>query len=108
MVKAIDALYPGRPVHLVFGVMADKDYRPMVRTLFPRCAAIYLTPVRNPRSLDPAKLVDEAKRLCPNVKICDSAPEALAAARKAAPHDGIVLGAGSLFLIGQLRAQLKT
>jgi dihydrofolate synthase/folylpolyglutamate synthase len=107
LVRSLDAVYPGRAVHLVFGVVADKDYKPMLRTLFPRCAAVYLTPVRSPRSLDPAKIVDEARKLCPSVKICESAPEALAAAKKAAPADGVVLGAGSLFLVGQLRALIR-
>jgi dihydrofolate synthase/folylpolyglutamate synthase len=107
LVKALEAVYPGRPVHLVFGVVADKDHRLMLRTLFPRCAAVYLTPVPSPRTLDPSKLVDEARKLCASVQVFGGPAEALAAARAAAPKDALVVGAGSLFLIGALRACLK-
>jgi dihydrofolate synthase/folylpolyglutamate synthase len=108
LVKALDAVYPGRPVHLVFGVLADKDWRPMLKALLPKCTAVYLTPVRSPRTLDPKAYVDEVTKLAPGAKveIAASAPEALAAARKAAPDDAVVLGCGSLFLVGQLRASV--
>jgi dihydrofolate synthase/folylpolyglutamate synthase len=106
LLKALDALYPGRELHLVFGVVGDKDYRPMVRALFPRCKAVYLTPVPSPRTLDPAKLVDEAKKLCPQVEVFTKATDALTAARKA-PAEALVLAAGSLFLIGELRSSLR-
>ncbi len=108
LVKALDAVYPGCPVHLVFGVLADKDWRPMLKTLLPKCSAVYLTPVRSPRTLQPEAYVDEVRKLMPGapVQIAGSAPEALAAARKGAPDDAVVVGCGSLFLVGQLRASL--
>lgn len=108
LVKALEALYPGRPVHLVFGVLADKDWRPMLKALLPKCSAVYLTPVRSPRTLEPEAYADEVQKLVPGapVQLAASAPEALAAARKGAPDDAIVLGCGSLVLVGQLRASL--
>ncbi len=107
LVKALDAVYPGRKVHLVFGVLADKDWRPMLKTLLPKCAAVYLTPVRSPRTLEPSAYVEDVKKLFEGpVQLAASAPEALAAARKAAPDDALVVGCGSLFLVGQLRASL--
>lgn len=106
LVRALDAVYPGRKVHLVFGVLADKDHRPMLRTLFPRVAAVYLTPVGSPRTLEPARYLDEARALCPRVEVFPSPAEALTAARAAAAPEDLVLGAGSLFLIGQLKVAL--
>jgi dihydrofolate synthase/folylpolyglutamate synthase len=106
LVRALDVVYPGRKVHLVFGVLSDKDHRPMIRTLFPRCEAVYLTPLNSPRSLEPMKYLEEAQRWVKQVKLCASPVEALAAARAAAPADGLVVGAGSLSLVGQLRASL--
>ena len=59
------------------------------------------------KSLVEESYVDEVKMWCPGpVQIAHSGPEALAAARKAAPDDAVVLGCGSLFLVGQLRASL--
>ncbi|MFT3835542.1 MAG: folylpolyglutamate synthase/dihydrofolate synthase family protein [Myxococcaceae bacterium] len=103
LVRALDSVYPGRPIHLVFGVLSDKDHRPMIRALFPRCTTVHLTPLPSPRSLDPAKYLEDALKLGPKVTAHDSPAQALAAARAAATApNALVLGAGSLFLIGEL------
>ncbi|MDP1828502.1 MAG: folylpolyglutamate synthase/dihydrofolate synthase family protein [Archangium sp.] len=104
--RALEAEYPGRRVHLVFGVFADKDSEPMMRALFPRVEALYLAPVGNPRSKDPRSYEALARELNPRVSLHPDAEAALAAARGAAPQDGLVVVAGSLFLVGQLRRVL--
>ncbi len=106
LAQALASIYPGRKVHLVFGVLADKDHRPMLRTLFPLATAAYLTPVASPRTLEPARYLDEARALCPRVLAFGSPAQALAAARAAAGPDDLVVAAGSLFLIGQLKVSL--
>jgi dihydrofolate synthase/folylpolyglutamate synthase len=106
LLAGLDALYPGRPVHAVFGVAADKDWRPMVRALFPRLTSAHLTPLPNPRSLPPAAYVDEARALCARVHTCADASEALAGARRLAGEQDVIVCTGSLFLVGQLRALL--
>ncbi|MGV3619460.1 MAG: bifunctional folylpolyglutamate synthase/dihydrofolate synthase [Archangium sp.] len=106
LVNALDDVYPDRPVHLVFGVFADKDSEPMMRRLFPRVAALYLTPVGSPRTRDPHSYVEFARSLNGNVTVFGGAEAALKAARASAPKGGIVVIAGSLFLVGQLRAAL--
>ncbi len=103
LVKALDSLYGGRKVHLVFGVLSDKDLRPMLRTLFPRCASAHLAPVKSSRSLDPQKYLDEAQSCCPDTTPYPSAPAALSAARKRAEEGDLVLCTGSLFLVGEIR-----
>jgi len=105
LATALAALYPGRPLHLVFGVLADKDHGPMRRALFPRAAAVYLVPVASPRGLDPRTTLDEARALAPAVSVHPDAWSGLLAAREAA-GDGVVVVAGSLFLVGQVRAAL--
>jgi dihydrofolate synthase / folylpolyglutamate synthase len=106
LLRALDADFAGRPVHLVFGVFADKDSDPMMRALFPRCASVHLTPIDSPRSRGPASYAAFAKTLNATTQAHGSAREALAAASAACPADGLVLVAGSLFLVGQLRAVL--
>ena len=107
LAEALDAVYPGRKLHLVFGVLADKDHRPMLRTLFPKAAAAYLTPVASPRTLEPARYLEEARALCPSVQAFATPALALAAARAAAGPEDLVVAAGSLFLIGQLKAAAR-
>jgi dihydrofolate synthase/folylpolyglutamate synthase len=104
---ALDAPpYAGRPVHLVFGVVADKRVEPMLRTLLPRCQSASLTAVPSPRSLDPASYLQLAKTLCPVVDLAPSPEEGLRRARERAGPDGWVLIAGSLYLVGAVQVLL--
>ncbi len=106
LLRALDTEYAGRPIHLVFGVFADKDSEPMMRALFPRVDAIYATPVGTPRTRDPKSYEALAKRLNSRVFVYPDAHAALEAARAQAPANGVVIVAGSLFLVGQLRREL--
>ncbi|HLL01188.1 MAG TPA: folylpolyglutamate synthase/dihydrofolate synthase family protein [Myxococcaceae bacterium] len=107
LLASLDALYPGRRVHAVFGVVADKDRAPMMRALFPRCASIHLTPLDTPRSLAPEKYLEEARALCADVRPYGSLDEALAGAKGLAAPEDVVLCTGSLFLVGAARARLR-
>ncbi len=103
LVAALATLYPGRRVHLVFGVLADKDRRPMLRTLLPVCASAHLSPLPSMRSLAPDRYLAEARELCPKAFACASVREALDGAVAAAGAGDLVLCAGSLFLVGQVK-----
>jgi dihydrofolate synthase/folylpolyglutamate synthase len=106
LLAGLRSLYPGRQVHCVFGVVADKDRGPMLRALLPSCTSVHLTPLDTPRSLDPGRYLDEARALCADVCAWPSLDAALAGARaRAAPGD-VILCTGSLFLVGSVRARL--
>ncbi len=106
LLNGLDAEYPKRRVHLVFGVFKDKDSEPMMRALFPKAQALYLTPIANPRSKDPLTYEALARELNGRVSLHPNAEAALLAARTSSPNDGLVVVAGSLFLVGQLRKVL--
>jgi len=106
LLASLDALYPGRRVHAVFGVVADKDRAPMMRALFPRCTSVHLTPLDTPRSLAPEKYLEEARALCADVRPYATLDEALAGARRLATPEDVVLCTGSLFLVGAARMRL--
>ncbi|AGC44425.1 tetrahydrofolylpolyglutamate synthase/dihydrofolate synthase [Myxococcus stipitatus DSM 14675] len=107
LLASLRALYSGRPVHCVFGVVADKDRGPMMRALFPACASVQLTPLDTPRSLAPEAYLDEARALVSDVTAWPDVDAALAEARRRAGADGIVLCTGSLFLVGMVRARTR-
>lgn len=107
LLASLEALYPGRRVHAVFGVVADKDRAPMMRALFPRCASVHLTPLDTPRSLAPEKYLEEARALCADVRPYGSLDEALAGARNLAAREDVLLCTGSLFLVGAARIRLR-
>ena len=102
----MNARYAKRPVHLVFGVFADKDAEPMIRALFPRVAAVTLTPIDNPRSRPPEQYLALAQSLNSNVSVAADAESAVTEAKANAPPNGVVIVAGSLFLVGEVRAAL--
>ncbi len=106
LLASLEALYPGRRIHAVFGVVADKDRAPMMRALFPRCASIHLTPLETPRSLAPERYIEEARALCSDVRAYSSLDGALAGARALAMEEDVILCTGSLFLVGAARARL--
>lgn len=102
---ALPALYPGRRLHAVFGVLADKDLAPMAERLFPSCASLHLCPLPSPRSLPPSAYAAKARALCPQVAEHGSVEEALDGARQQARGGGgLVLATGSLVLVGAVRA----
>jgi len=105
---ALDVRYPGRRVHLVFGAVADKDVRGMLSGLLPRMASVTLTPLQTLRGLPPSAYLEEVRQLHPGVRVADSPAAALRAARAAAAPEDIVLAAGSLYLVGALKAYLQT
>ena len=54
--------YAGRPIHLVFGVVADKHVEPMLRMLLPRCASATFTPCRPRAAVHPADYLSSRGR----------------------------------------------
>ncbi|WNG22015.1 bifunctional folylpolyglutamate synthase/dihydrofolate synthase [Cystobacter fuscus] len=105
LLEALRSLYPGRRVHCVFGVVADKDRGPMLRALLPACSSVHLTPLDTPRSLSPESYLDEARALCENACSYPSLDAALAGARAQAAPSDVLLCTGSLFLVGSVRAK---
>src|SRR5262249_24380862 len=107
LVAALGAVpYAGRLGHVVFGVVWDKRVDPMLRMLLPRCASATFTPVPTPRSLDPASYLPFARSLRAAVDVAPSPEEALARARVRAGPDAWGLVAGSLYLVGAVKALL--
>jgi dihydrofolate synthase/folylpolyglutamate synthase len=103
---ALPLLYPGRPVELVFGVLADKDHQGMLRALGPVVRGLHLVPPASPRARAPASYRALAAGLAPRADEHASLPEALACARARAADGAVVAVAGSLYLVGEARALL--
>lgn len=107
LTRALNDRYRGRRVHAVFGVLADKSWRAMMDVLFPRCASVTLVQLQNPRALPLDQAAGAAKTLNGDVTVVASIEEALASAKRRAQGDDLVLCAGSLVLIGAVKALLE-
>jgi dihydrofolate synthase / folylpolyglutamate synthase len=98
---------PRRPVHLVFGVLADKDIAGIAAPLFRLAIRIYLTPVRSRRSAAPEAVMAAAGAAAGRSAVFRDARAALRAAWKNCPRGGLVVVAGSLYLIGEILPVLR-
>ncbi len=88
-------------VALVFGSMADKDYRSMLAVLVPFADhRVYVAP-EGRRAADPSAIA----ALAPGA-VATTAEEALELGRKAVGPTGLVVVAGSIFLVGAARSLL--
>ncbi len=84
---------------LMFGVMADKDYAPMLAILLPHMHAhVFATPA-TPRALSASALRAEW-----GGDAIDSPERALRRAERLAGRKGLVVVAGSIFLMANVRA----
>ena len=100
----------GRPLALVYASMRDKAIEEIADLLFPCAAQIYLTQTTQPRAATPEEILSRVRARLPGSEIIiePDPMRALAAARGAVPADGVVLAAGSLFLVGAIKQALES
>jgi dihydrofolate synthase/folylpolyglutamate synthase len=102
LAEAVLQFSGGRKVKLLFGAMADKDVGAMLGELAATASEVVLTKAPTARAADPASLT---KWVPPDVPI-EIAPDAGAAIDslvRRSHADDIILVAGSLYLLGQVR-----
>lgn len=92
---------------IVFGCLTGKDAASMLSTLSVLARTLVLAPVSSERGMAPAELKALAAGQFPIVVIAPSASDGLRIARAAVPHDGIVLVAGSDYLVGDLLRSIE-
>ena len=90
----------GRRVRVLFGVMRDKGWQSMVRSLADVATEIVVTRPRQPRSAAPADVA--AAVTGTPVRIHDDPVAAYHALVRASAPDDVVVVTGSLFLLGDL------
>ncbi|WP_457630510.1 bifunctional folylpolyglutamate synthase/dihydrofolate synthase [Oceanithermus sp.] len=98
LAQALDDYFPTSPKNLVFAVSRDKDVESMARSLRPRFARVWLTAYPGARSRNPEELAG----LFPGAALEPDPGKALAGALAARESGGLVVVAGSLYLVGAL------
>jgi dihydrofolate synthase/folylpolyglutamate synthase len=106
LAAALPMLAAGRPVALLVSIVRDKDADGILGALAPAVGAIIATQSANARSLPAADLEALARRHVASAKASPDPIVALNLARRFVGHDGLVVVAGSIFLVGELRAHL--
>lgn len=103
LARELPPLLGDRRLHLLFAVMADKQWRVMVERLVPLCSSVVVTEVLPPRGAA-AKMVAEAFPAAIPVAVETNLERAWALVRRRANAADAILATGSLFLVGALRA----
>ncbi|HZR08998.1 MAG TPA: folylpolyglutamate synthase/dihydrofolate synthase family protein [Myxococcales bacterium] len=98
LARSLPPILQGRPLHLVFGALEDKDAKAMLDALVPLASTVHYCAPDSPRAIPPGRLL----QIHPG-EVHESVAGALAAARRL---PGLVLCFGSLYLAGEARALL--
>lgn len=91
---------------LVFGCMKDKAWEEMAQILFPLFDRVIVTPVASPRSATTDDLLRAAAKTGIPATAAHNGHEALESAWYEAGENGLVVVAGSVYLVGEIRPLL--
>ncbi|MDU0370120.1 bifunctional folylpolyglutamate synthase/dihydrofolate synthase [Hymenobacter endophyticus] len=95
------ARLPYRQLHMVLGVVNDKDVSKML-SLLPREATYYFCQATIPRALPTKELLEKAAAVGLQGQAYGPVPVAVAAARAAAAPDDVVFIGGSTFVVAEI------
>ena len=96
-------LFPERRIALVFGALRDKRVGAMAAALFPRAVTVHLVCPPEERGLEPRELLRRIPSgLRARCVVQADLVSSVAAARHSAGSRGLVVVAGSLFLVGEV------
>lgn len=102
----LEAVYPGRAIVFLFGVLADKEHGEMARRLFhPSDWGVVVEP-NSPRAASACEIADEISSYVAKVSVAEDIASGLLQAKLWAGPQGIVCVAGSLYMIGDVRRLL--
>ncbi len=97
-----------KKITLVIGILDDKPYHAILRSLMPFCSKVILTRAKIDRALPPETLYPIAKEIVSNIRIIPDVGDAVKCAIKTASLNDAVCVAGSLYVVGEAKAMLES
>ncbi|MFP4668852.1 MAG: bifunctional folylpolyglutamate synthase/dihydrofolate synthase, partial [Desulfobacterales bacterium] len=94
-------------ITLVIGILDDKPYRAMLKSLVPLCHKIIITRPKIERSLPAARLAKAVRQMTDQAEIIEDVAEAVSRAMETTSENDIVCIAGSLYVVGEAKAALE-
>jgi len=104
LIASIKAYYPDTPIRVLFTVMRDKAYVPMLKRLERIADRLIFTELSNPRGERASVLLEHATH--PRAEAVPDCQEAYARAKPEPSEDAILLAVGSLYFISELRRHI--
>jgi dihydrofolate synthase/folylpolyglutamate synthase len=96
-----------RKLTMVIGILDDKPYASMLKSMLGTCSRVILTQAKINRALDPSILYDLAKPAVKDATIIADVDRAVAHAVKTAAPDEAICVAGSLYVVGEAMQALQ-
>lgn len=105
--ETLQELWPNRAIHLLVGMSSDKSAGKLGACLAPYVASITCTRSRHPRAADPSSLAQHLKAFHQSIEVIEEPVDAYTyLINRVSPEDVLVV-AGSLFLVGELRSVVR-
>ncbi len=92
---------PHRELHIVMGMVRDKDHEKVIK-LLPKDATYYIAKPDIPRGMDAEKLTEKFVQVGLRTRAYASVPDALRIAQEQAHEDDLVFVGGSIFVVGEV------
>ena len=119
LASSLASVFPGRKAVFAIGLLADKDYPAMLRTLVPYGSAFVCMQPNNPRALAAEDLAQAVREALADTEGAQAAADALVEVQPdydaALPHaielagpDGMVVASGSLYQVGDVKRVLRS
>lgn len=107
LAKFLGDSFRQRPITLVVGILNDKPYKAMLKSLLPVCSRVIVTRAKTDRALDPRQLFETAKKILPDVTLISDVARAFKQAVAAADFNEVVCIAGSLYVVGEAKDAIQ-
>lgn len=102
--RSLDAQFPDRPRRFLFGVLGDKDYESMIDILFRPTDEAIVTRPQSPRAAEPIVVCKKLRRNSIRAEPVENLADAFDAWLNGG--SGLLIAAGSLYMIGAVRQRL--
>ena len=96
-----------RPITLVVGILDDKPYKSMLKSLLSVCSRVIITRAKTSRALDTQRLFETAKKIISDVRIISDVAQAFKQAVATADFNEVICIAGSLYVVGEAKAAIE-
>lgn len=101
---SLDTFFPEKPRIFLLGILRDKDYKSILQQLVRREDYVVVTAPASERASDPQQLAGEIQAT--RVEVAASIEDGVKRVQEMAGKEDLICIAGSLYLIGQVRALL--
>jgi dihydrofolate synthase/folylpolyglutamate synthase len=100
---SLKKVFSYRRLILIFGALADKDYRRMLRKIIPLASIIILTRIKTKRAVPVNDMMETVKKMGYQAIVTENVNQAIERARALARKQDMICATGSFYLAGEVK-----